>query len=772
MRFHKYEWIGRKLTAALLAGALAVSCAACGKGETDGSDAGKAYVYVPTFTELKTERGNFYDAAVSNGKLYYMINEWDEETYQSSVSVGSCSVLDGSQGEPVKLEMKQTGEENINRNIERILVGTEGVIRTVETIWEWDETTGESDSSWFLCVYDAQGKLQSEADISAAMGDENYVQYAETDPDGRVALATNGAILLLDADGSALGKIELGNDNGWVQGMCTDSDGNVYVNYSEYTSNANIRRLYRIDFDARAFGDTYEDFPNTSGIRAGEKGKLLLNDGSKLYEYDFQSRQKEELFSWMDCDINGGNVNQFGMLEDGRVFALIEDYENQSTELALLTRTKASDVQQKTVLTLGCLYEDDNIKAAAIKFNKTNDQYRITMKSYYDYSDVTGDNYQDVMNDAVSRLNNDITSKNNCPDLLILDSVNTPQLAAKGVFEDIGKYLDESPALSRDRYMESVLNGFSYDGVLVGIPKNFYVQTIAGKTSQVGQKEGWTLEDLMAYSQAHSGAEIFDGYTKEAVMQTLISYNQDSFINWETGECSFESDAFQRVLEFVGAFPDEYEYDSDYSTPSKLADGAVLLYPATIYSFESIQEAAGMFGEPVTFIGYPNDSGSFGSYLVANGAVAMTTKCRDKEGAWKFLEYYLTQEESSWYRFGFSADKEIFEKEAAEAAEIQYVLDENGNPYLDENGEPIVEGGGSSVAYEDGFTYEYHHTTQEEVDTLLRLVENAGVSSEADGQVIRIIMEEAAGYFAGQKSVDEVCGAIQSRVKLYVSENR
>ena len=45
------------------------------------------------------------------------------------------------------------------------------------------------------------------------------------------------------------------------------------------------------------------------------------------------------------------------------------------------------------------------------------------------------------------------------------------------------------------------------------------------------------------------------------------------------------------------------------------------------------------------------------------------------------------------------------------------------------------------------------------------------VSYNGNSEVLKIINEEAAAYFSGQKSVDEVASIIQSRIKIYVSEN-
>jgi len=41
-----------------------------------------------------------------------------------------------------------------------------------------------------------------------------------------------------------------------------------------------------------------------------------------------------------------------------------------------------------------------------------------------------------------------------------------------------------------------------------------------------------------------------------------------------------------------------------------------------------------------------------------------------------------------------------------------------------------------------------------------------------DENLMNIIREEAAAYFEGQKSAEEVAKIIQSRVKIYVNENR
>lgn len=51
------------------------------------------------------------------------------------------------------------------------------------------------------------------------------------------------------------------------------------------------------------------------------------------------------------------------------------------------------------------------------------------------------------------------------------------------------------------------------------------------------------------------------------------------------------------------------------------------------------------------------------------------------------------------------------------------------------------------------------------------MIEVARLGSDNDEQIMTIIGEEAAAFFQGQKSVDEVAETIQRRAALDVSEN-
>ena len=79
--------------------------------------------------------------------------------------------------------------------------------------------------------------------------------------------------------------------------------------------------------------------------------------------------------------------------------------------------------------------------------------------------------------------------------------------------------------------------------------------------------------------------------------------------------------------------------------------------------------------------------------------------------------------------------------------------------------------GGGSISYQDGWTYEYHTTTKEEVDQVLALFDVAKPAASQNSEIMTIISEEAEAFFKGQKSAAEVAAIIQSRAQIYVDEN-
>ena len=160
-------------------------------------------------------------------------------------------------------------------------------------------------------------------------------------------------------------------------------------------------------------------------------------------------------------------------------------------------------------------------------------------------------------------------------------------------------------------------------------------------------------------------------------------------------------------------------------------------------------------------LGFPTTKGD-GTVIYPSLQLAMSAKAQNKDGIWEFLRNFLLdeyQESNSNYDFPLSIKR--LNELGVEATQKLYYLDENGN----------------KVEYDD--TYYIGEVevvippmTEQEVEDLKEQLYSITDVYKYDESLINIIKEEAAPYFAGQKSAGDVAAIIQSRAQIYLSETR
>ena len=96
------------------------------------------------------------------------------------------------------------------------------------------------------------------------------------------------------------------------------------------------------------------------------------------------------------------------------------------------------------------------------------------------------------------------------------------------------------------------------------------------------------------------------------------------FVNFETGECNFDSEEFVRLLEICAAHPADKFAEIAYSN-TKFKNGNVLLSPSLITGFDTGWDKIS-FGEDFTYKGYPSNGS--GSYVYCNVTFAITSNAK------------------------------------------------------------------------------------------------------------------------------------------------
>lgn len=732
----------KRLTAALLCLAMVLCLAGCGSKESGSASGGKEYVYVPEYKTLE-DVGSLgsNSTTLQGGKLYYQSWDWDEKTETSTNTLGYLDL--DSLEKTVICEM-----EDGNESVQQMAVLEDGSL--LKLVNSWSE---EGASSWFLVAADASGSETMREEITAAVEEGGnpewgaYPQDMKLDPEGNIYILLNGQeekILVLDPQGKKLFDVALSS---WSQGLCVSGDGRVFTLGYDRDEGSGGYMLQQVDPKAKALGESYKGIPSGNGsirIASGGGAEFLISSGNVLYCYNLEAQTCEEVLNWIDCDINSDNIQTFTRLEDGRILAFTYSYEseNSGTEAVYLTKTPASEVKQKTVLTYATMYLDYMLRSEIIRFNKSNDTYRIEVKEYGNGDYQTGQ----------TQLNSDIVS-GNPPDLIdMANGMNTGAYISKGILTDLYPLLESDPNLQKEDLVANALRAYEQDGKLYGMPVSYSLQTLLGRTSDVGTQMGWTLADVKELlASKPEGTQLFDYASREVVLSTLLQMDMGSYVDWSAGTCSFDGEPFMEALEFAATFPslENMDFSNEEGVYTKLSNGKLLLLNLYLSEVNEFQAYASMFDGPVTCIGYPTQSGS-GSILNANLGLGIAEKSANKEGAWAFISSLLSEEYQDGLHWNFPVRESSLERCFEEAKN--------------------VEEGSSSWGWDD-YSYEGRPATDEEIAVIRELIDNAQPMPSYNMDILEIITEEAAPFFAGQKSAKEAADIIQSRVKIYVSEN-
>lgn len=163
-------------------------------------------------------------------------------------------------------------------------------------------------------------------------------------------------------------------------------------------------------------------------------------------------------------------------------------------------------------------------------------------------------------------------------------------------------------------------------------------------------------------------------------------------------------------------------------------------------------------GEEYVFVGYPSPDGTMRTILRGSGEYAIVSTAREKEGAWKFLEAYLSSELAQGFRStnDFSSNRNSTQKN------IEKELSLYGQEYED-----VVDDDGNVIRH-----WADHSITQKHIDNFEKSLAGGKKVSAMNMILAAIVFEQADAYFNGDKSAEEAIDIIQNRASLYLAENR
>lgn len=666
--------------------------------------------------------------------------------YTSYLSLYATDAEFGELREVIKKEMNydtHSDTEMGGEEIESICISSDGRLFAFYNSWyeNWSDMENIiSETSWSIAEIDkATGEPVGEKisfDGIFAEDEWGYISTVNILPDGRFLLSTYNQIIVTDPNGAVQTRYDIENTNE----ITVLKDGRIIVTYYDENWNFCWGEYSLQDNTVNKMAS----LPQTRGqlfITSG--GKLYMNESVELVEYDLATGEKiGAKINWINSDINSSRIT--GVYEAGEEFIACESVQNGAK---LLKLSPCDEVIEKYVITFGALWIDYTVNDKIVKFNRANDEYRISVK-LYDAIDAEGNSTGD------KDFDNDIL-QGKMPDIVSFSSaVDYKKYATKSLLADIGALIDADEEVSRQDFVENVLKAGEYQGKLVSIIPEFSITSVTGKKAVVGDRTAWTWADFEALMRQYPDARAFGDAEREGMFRQILQATLWDFVDLDTGECRFETDGFKSLLNFAKTFPETIDWDSYYedydweAAQDDMKNDKILLSTAYFSSPDDLAWSVmeNQFGEDISYIGYPTASGKTGSAIEAYSSISISNASPFKEQAFDFVKE-LISEESYENTYSFPINKKAFDKKFEKAVEDseKYGEDENGAPRT---------------------------ITKEIADSFKNFVLSVErKSAPYNHEIIDIILEESAGFMNGEKSLEETCRIIQSRAFIFVTEN-
>ncbi len=582
------------------------------------------------------------------------------------------------------------------------------------------------------------------------------------DGSGHFYIMCDEQVFLFDKDGVLQGSISCPGE-AYID-ICAVSGGSVYVSYRD--GQAERPMLARLQYQ----GCRLEGELRISGsgcLGAGREGSLLFQNGNEIYAYVPQKQEAGKLLDLAVYDLAGEQLRTMLTTSSGEIVLVSWELLQYGSPVWVTRLKEATEGQPAedgrqiiTWLIVGADVTD--AEQTAVAFNRQNRDYRVVVEqvSLERMAHTDNTTQYDLYEDIYMCVNTRLLASESADLISFSTYQEMERYLEKGYLEDLTPYIARSERISREDYLEQVVEYNARGDALYCIPPDFCIGTLMGKESELGAEPGWTVEEFLDWLARHPDAVTQEGLTKEKVLDFCLMGTLDEYLSRESGRCNFEEEAFQELLRRIGGLTTDGaghwdDWWEQLEEKPAIEQGWVSAFPQC-YSWES------MYGEPLVYKGYPSKDGTPCHYYIGGG-LAILSRSTCKEGAYAFWEYYLLEYSKDYPNY--YTDKKAFADSMARTADEQWAYTDDGHR-IERKLSEIP----SAAAGEDEELEWISAMNEEQRDKQLAMLEHVQIDS-LENQVIRnLICEEAAGYFAGVKNLEDTCRVIQSRVGVYLAE--
>lgn len=466
---------------------------------------------------------------------------------------------------------------------------------------------------------------------------------------------------------------------------------------------------------------------------------LYYENGKGIVKWDTVSGERVLAYRLDEMGIMNVFDTMMAMGGEGspvfRMYGSVNDEEEDW--LAVLSSERIERAEDVRIAVLGG-DADSRVKTCTAVASRRNPNFS------YTYESAEG---QDS-NDFRTRIMAEIVAGGG-PDILYVTAEDMRLLQNQGALLDLNSLLS---AETLDQVLPGALELGREGDALLGVTPEISVGTLI-TLDTIWQEKTWRTEDILDLMDTGEYIGMIcqgsGAFASRALLVWLTKYSLgDSFlIDWEAGECHFEDERFLRILRAAKEFGAKEEPDREtYGLgPGKCA--ADCQAGSNLKEFNTNYKK---FGEHYFFVGLSTE-GSCGNYLFDTGMVVVNRNTANPEAVASFLECLIGEEVQNTKFYTGVAGQISIRK-----------IDEGALRYS-EDGREAWWNGQEVTIKEDG------STTLHDFKVFL---ESCVPGPRLYPFLEEIIWEEAQAYLEGDKKAEDVAATIDSRIQVYLDEQK
>lgn len=373
----------------------------------------------------------------------------------------------------------------------------------------------------------------------------------------------------------------------------------------------------------------------------------------------------------------------------------------------------------------------DNVLSKTVsRFNQENPDYYVEILDYSQNGTISQE-------DALTKLNTEIISGKFPADMLCFSNISPYPYITRSLMLELQEKISQDPSFSLDDI--AALKAFFVQDGLYFLGSSFIFTTAVGDSSNFGDRYGWTLQEYLDFEASNPEGWIIYNITQDYFFRCVASRYMRTAIDWQAGTCDFDNTNFIGILEASKRIMDKPESDDHIlyaSGGDSITSGELIVDFVYVTNFYDLARAQRNSSCKLSYVGWPTVDGRCGTDINVTCPVGILAQSNNTAGCWEFLKYMVMS---------------------------------GGDDYSFTTYMPKLKATYDAAMKDEEAPFQLTEEDREVFFNLLSVIENLSIY---DTPAQNIILNESTDFFNGRKTAAETAKIVQSKISLYMAEQK